>query len=146
MLRRIAAPTLALALGLSAGPAFSAEILTVVERATTDAVTDTGAQGDSAGDILTFANEVFDAGNANKVGSDNGWCVRTVPGRAWECAWTLILGDGQMTVSGPFLDAGDSVLTITGGTGKHVGAKGMMKLHARDANGSAYDFSYMLAD
>jgi hypothetical protein len=29
-----------------------------------DAVTDTGASGDSAGDILTFANDVFDADEA----------------------------------------------------------------------------------
>jgi allene oxide cyclase len=34
--------------------------LKITEHATTDAVTDTGASGDSAGDILTFANEVFE--------------------------------------------------------------------------------------
>jgi hypothetical protein len=34
--------------------------ITVIEHATTDATTDTGAAGDSAGDLLTFANEVFD--------------------------------------------------------------------------------------
>ena len=61
---------------LAAGPAS----FTVVERATTDAVTDLAASGDSAGAILTFANEVFDAADAEKVGSDNGFCVRTVPG------------------------------------------------------------------
>ena len=38
--------------------------LTLVERATTDAVTDLGAKDDSAGDLLTFANEIFDEGNA----------------------------------------------------------------------------------
>ena len=59
--------------------------LKVIEHATTDAVTDTGAEGDSAGDILTFANEVFDADNKNKVGSDQGICFLTVPGKAWEC-------------------------------------------------------------
>jgi hypothetical protein len=58
------------------------ETLTLVERATSDAVTDLGAQGDSAGDILTFANEIFDKDNANKVGSDNGFCARTVAGKA----------------------------------------------------------------
>lgn len=121
-----------------------ATTLALVEHATTDAVVDIGAAGDSAGDILTFANEVFDAGDARKVGSDNGWCVRTEAGKSWECFWTLTLADGQITVEGPFLDAGDSVLAVTGGTGKYAGARGEMALHARDAKGSAYDFKYTL--
>ena len=50
--------------------------LNLVERATTDAVTDTGAKDDSAGDILTFANEVYDEANATKVGDTNGWCIQ----------------------------------------------------------------------
>lgn len=131
------------ALGFSVAGA-AAAALTVVEHATTDAVTDTGASGDSAGDILTFANEVFDADNKASVGADNGWCVRTVPGKAWECFWTLSLKDGQITVEGPFLDAGDSMLAVTGGTGAYAGARGEMKLHARDAKGSEYDFVYTL--
>src|SRR5262249_25123051 len=44
----------------------------LVEHATTDAVTNTGASGDSAGDILTFSNEVYDADDKIKVGSDQG--------------------------------------------------------------------------
>lgn len=122
----------------------SAETIKLVERATTDAVTDTGASGDSAGDLLTFANELYDEKNAKLVGTDNGWCIRTVSGKAWECAWTLSLADGQLMVQGPFLDAGDSVLAVTGGTGKYAKARGEMKLHARDAKGSEYDFVYVL--
>ncbi len=118
--------------------------LALVERATTDASVDLGAEGDSAGDILTFANEIYDEANENKVGSDNGWCVRTLAGKAWECTWTLTLDDGQITTEGPFLDAGDSVLAVTGGTGAYTGATGEMKLHARDDKGSAYDFIYDL--
>jgi hypothetical protein len=57
-----------------------------VGHATTDAVTDTGASGDSAGDILTFANEVYDADDKNKIGSDQGICFRTVPGKAWDAS------------------------------------------------------------
>ncbi|HEV8392300.1 MAG TPA: allene oxide cyclase family protein [Dongiaceae bacterium] len=118
--------------------------LTLVERATTDAVTDLGAKDDSAGDLLTFANEIYDEGNATKLGSDNGWCIRTVPGKAWECFWTLSLADGQITVEGPFLDAGDSMLAVTGGTGQYAGVRGEMKLHARNAEGTEYDFVYHL--
>ena len=116
--------------------------LTVVERATTDAVTDTGATGDSPGDILTFANELFDKDNTTKVGTDNGYCIRTAAGMAWECAFTNNLEGGQISVTGSFLDIGDSVLTIVGGTGAYKGASGEMLLHARDAEGAAYDFVF----
>ena len=51
---------------------------------------------------------------------------------------------GQITVEGPFLDAGDSVLAVTGGTGKYAGARGDMNLHARNPEGSEYDFVYNL--
>lgn len=131
---------------IASGPVAFAQdtTLKLVERATTDAVTDLGKKGDSAGDLLTFANEVFDESNAKRVGSDNGWCIRTVAGKAWECFWTLALADGQITVQGPFLDAGDSVLAITGGTGRYAGVSGDMNLHARNAEGTEYDFVYNL--
>jgi hypothetical protein len=118
--------------------------LALVERATTDAVVDVGAEGDSAGDLLTFANEVYDKDNAAKVGTDSGWCIRTAAGVSWECFWTLMLADGQITVAGPFLDAGDSTLAITGGTGAYAGARGELKLHARNPEGSEYDFTYLI--
>ena len=131
---------------LAAMPTRAAEMehLNLVERATSDTVIDNGAKGDSAGDLLTFANDIYDEADANKVGSDNGWCIRVVAGKSWECFWTLTLADGQITVEGPFLDAGDSVLAVTGGTGKYAGVRGEMALHARDAKGSAYDFKYTL--
>jgi allene oxide cyclase len=118
--------------------------LKMIEHATTDAVTDTGASGDSAGDILTFANEVFDADDKNKIGTDQGICFRTVPGKAWECFWTLTLDDGQITVEGPFNDTGDSVLAVTGGTGAYAGAQGEMALSAIGTDGKAYTFIYKL--
>jgi allene oxide cyclase len=129
-----------------AGPSLAADTqsLKLVERATTDTVTDTGDEDDSVGDILTFANTVFDEANKNQLGSDNGWCVRTVVGTAWECFWTLTLKDGQITVEGPFLDASDSTLAVTGGTRAYSGVKGEMKLHARNPEQSEYDFSYSL--
>jgi len=127
-----------------AGAAFAGTTIAVVEHAATDAVTDTGAPGDTAGDLLTFVNPVYDAANAKQVGTDQGYCVRTEVGRSWECFWTISLADGQITVEGPFLDKGDSVLAITGGTGRYAGARGQMKLHARNEKGSEYDFVYEL--
>jgi len=114
----------------------------VVERATTDAVTDTGEEGDSVGDILTFANEVYDEDNEALVGTDNGYCFRTVAGSAWECEWTLTLEDGQINVSGPFYDTGDSLLAITGGTGAYAGARGQMTLSFHNEDGTEFDFVY----
>lgn len=133
-----------LALLFAAGNAAAGEVISVVERADTDAVTDLGAKGDSAGDLLTFANPVFDKANKTQVGTNQGYCVRTVVGKAWECVWTMSLKDGQITVEGPFLDAGDSVLAITGGTGRFAAVRGQMKLHARNAKGTEYDFVYEL--
>ena len=129
---------------LAALPASAGERLQVVERALSDTTLDLGAKGDSPGDLLTFANPIFDAANKAQLGSNQGYCVRIVAGKSWECFWTLILKGGQITVEGPFLDAGDSLMVVTGGTGKYAGAQGVMKLHARDAKGSSYDFTYEL--
>ena len=117
--------------------------ITVIEHATTDTTTDTGAQDDSVGDILTVANEVFDAADATKVGTDNGYCLRTVAGTAYECNWTTFLDGGQITVEGPFFDAKDSTLAITGGTGRFRGARGEMELHSRE-KGAKFAFVFHL--
>jgi allene oxide cyclase len=102
----------------------------VVEHAISDAVVDIGASGDSEGDILWFANEVYGPADVRVVGSDQGQCFRTsVADGAWECNWTTFLRDGSLTVEGPFYDAADSVLAITGGTGIFRRAQGQMRLH-----------------
>jgi hypothetical protein len=104
--------------------------VSVVERASSDAVVDIGATGDSEGDILWFANEVYDSTDAELVGTDQGQCFRTsVADGAWECNWTTMLADGQITVEGPFYDAADSKVAITGGTGAYKAAQGQMLLH-----------------
>ena len=113
----IAAVIVLAATALAAGAAGTSKTIRVVERATTDAVTDTGKKGDSAGDLLTFANGLYNAANTTSVGSDDGWCIRTAVGKSWECAWTNTLAGGQIMVAGPFLDAGPSKLAIVGGTG-----------------------------
>jgi allene oxide cyclase len=115
--------------------------ITVIEHATTDATTDTGAPGDSAGDVLTFANDVFDASDTRKVGTDQGYCIRTVAGAAYECNFTTFLARGQLVVEGPFYDAKDSVLAITGGTGRYRNARGTMELHAREG-GTEFAFVF----
>jgi hypothetical protein len=135
---------LGLAAALAVLPAMAGEQIVVVERPVGETTVDLGAKGDSVGDLLVFANKVYDAGNKTQVGSDQGYCVRTVVGKSWECFWTLTLKAGQITVEGPFLDEGDSLMSVTGGTGKYAGAKGSMKLHPRDATPTGYDFTYDL--
>ena len=129
---------------LLAVPAFAAQQIKVVERAVGETTVDLGAKGDSVGDLLVFANGVFDQANKVQLGTDQGYCVRTIVGKSWECIWTITLKGGQITIEGPFMDAGDSLLAVTGGTGDYAGAKGSMKLHPRDAKSSSYDFTYDL--
>jgi allene oxide cyclase len=115
----------------------------VVEHATSDAVTN-GSASDAAGNVLTFANDVFDKADKNKVGSDQGYCVRIVVGKTWECNWTTFLPDGQITVEGPFSDTGNTVVAITGGTGAYRDARGWMELNYHDPAGTEFDFVFHL--
>jgi allene oxide cyclase len=107
--------------------------ISVVEHAVSDAVTDVGESDDSPGDLLTFANPVFDNGNDHRVGHDEGSCIRTSTSRGiWDCDFTTFLDDGQIRVAGPFYDTRDSVLAVTGGTGQYKTAHGTMALLHRD--------------
>src|SRR5207247_4406788 len=96
---------------------------------------DTKRSGVSDGNILTYANDVFNSANSNKVGSDQGSCVRIVVGKSWECTWTTFLPAGQITVEGPFYDSSDSTLAVTGGTGKYRNVRGSMDLKYRNPAG-----------
>ena len=152
-MKRLMMPALALAVGSLIFAAVNATAnnsvkrdngsIHVIEHATTDAVTN-GSADDAAGNVLTFANEVFDAKDAKKVGSDQGYCIRIVVGKTWECNWTTFLADGQITVEGPFSDSGNTVLAITGGTGKYRNARGSMELIYHNPAGTKFDFVFHL--
>lgn len=137
----VAGATVAQAGDRTAGHRGGPAVFTVVEHADTDTVVDLGPRGDSLGDTLAFGNPVYDTAG-RKVGGSQGSCVRTKVGQAWECSWTTTLSGGSIVVQGPFYDAADSTLAITGGTGKWASARGQMRLHALDAKGSAYDFTF----
>src|SRR5262245_33810520 len=76
------------AAGLFAGCGGGSDTTTlhVIEHAETDTVRHIGPKNeeDSIGDVLAFANPVFDENNKEQVGSDNGSCIRTAVGKAWE--------------------------------------------------------------
>jgi allene oxide cyclase len=122
--------------------ASKATVIHVVERATTDAVTNGDPTNDTLGNVLTFANKVYDSANKRQVGSDQGYCIRTVVGKTWECNWTTFLKSGSITVEGKFSDTGNTVLAITGGTGAYATARGEMDLKYHNKEGTAFDFVF----
>ncbi len=120
---------------------FGTPTLVVIEHALTDTVVDLAAEGDSLGDTLAFSNPLFDDADANQVGHAQGSCTRVEVGVSWECTWTNVLPNGSIVVQGPFLDAGDSVLAITGGTGEYADARGQMRLHTLES-GDKHEFAF----
>ena len=117
--------------------------LHVIEHAATDTVVNTGAKGDTTGDLLTFHNKLYNATNTKVIGSDQGSCIRISPAEgSWECMWTNFLPGGHVTVEGPFYDSRDSIVTVTGGTGGYRNARGQMLLHGRP--NAQYDFEFSL--
>ena len=154
--RTLMAITVTSALAVAVMPAATAAastshkptVIHVVEHAVTDVVQQFHPPADSVGDVLGFHNPIFDKADAKAAGSDNGFCIRTVATdkKEWECSITTLLSKGSLTVQGPYFDDGtDTTLTITGGTGKYVGAQGSMLLHATGSPvGSEYDFVFTL--
>jgi hypothetical protein len=132
-----------LAASVAPASAAPAQTIHVVERATTDAVTN-GSKQDRAGNVLTWHNKVYDEANKKQVGHDAGYCVRIVAGKTWECAWTTYLKGGSIAVQGPFSDSGSTVLAITGGTGVYAGGSGTMELEYHNKKGTAFDFIFQL--
>ncbi len=143
MMKQIAGISMLVSLFVAV-PALAAQKIKLVERPIDEKTIDLGAKGDSIGDLLVFGNPIFDAANKIQLGTDQGFCVRIIVGKSWECNWTLTLKEGQIVIEGPYLDSGDSVFAITGGTGQYAGAKGSMTLHPRDAKSTSYDFTYDL--
>jgi hypothetical protein len=114
----------------------------VVERPKTDRVVDTGKNGDSSGDLLTFHNPIYNGTNSKRVGHDQGDCIRISPKRgSWECRWITFLRGGSITVEGPFYDTRPSTFAVTGGTGDFSNARGSMGLRFRK---NGFDFIFHL--
>ncbi|TGD90764.1 Allene oxide cyclase [Mycolicibacterium sp. CH28] len=144
-------PTLGLLAGLAAASlgtagtaAAASQEFVAIEHAGTNPVTDIGTAGDSTGDILTFSNEVFDAGNVDRIGTSQGSCVRTVVAVKWECTWSVSLADGQITLQGPYYDSGASTFAVTGGTGAFGTAAGELVVSPIGTDGKASNFDFRL--
>ena len=59
----------------------------------TDTAADLGEEGDSIDDLTRLRQRGQDEGNETEVGTNQGSCVRTVPGEAWECMFNIILDE-----------------------------------------------------
>jgi len=125
----------------------------VIAHATSDTVVDNGEEGDSIGDTLVFANDIYDAEDANLIGSEQGSCIRVKPASGkdavdglWECSWTVALAAGSITVQGKSADDGAATtLSITGGTGEYADASGEMVLEPING-GAEWKFTFRLDD
>jgi len=77
---------------------------------------DLGAPGDSPGDMFVFDQPLLNEARQS-IGSNSGYCVRTLPGQFSECQWTLTMTDGSITVAGREAEMGTSQIPVVGGTG-----------------------------
>jgi len=86
---------------------------------------DLGQAGDSPGDMFVFDQPLLNEAGQN-IGSNSGFCVRTLPGQFNECQWTLTMADGTITVAGREADSGTSYIPVVGGSGAYVGVRGVL--------------------
>src|SRR5436190_8638273 len=64
----------------AAGPGLSNPTrIHVVEHPKSDHVTNTGKSGDTAGDLLTFHNPIYNGSHSKRIGHDQGDCIRISP-------------------------------------------------------------------
>ena len=106
---------------------------------------DVAPPGASPGDMMIFQADILDSTTRKLVGGDSGWCVRTWTSKELsECTFTLTLADGEISVQGPSERHGETVLAVTGGTGKYSGARGELKLNTRVGVGFDNSLIYIL--
>lgn len=86
---------------------------------------DLGAPGDSPGDMFVFDQPLLNEAR-QPIGSNSGYCIRTLPGQFSECQWTLTMADGTITVAGREAETGTSLIPIIGGTGDYLGVGGVL--------------------
>ena len=109
------------------GPAEEAWTLNTIADARSGIATpvDLGPPGDSPGDMFVFDQPLLNEAREN-IGSNSGYCVRTLPGQFSECQWTLTMANGTITVAGREAETGTSLIPIIGGTGAFEGASGVL--------------------
>jgi allene oxide cyclase len=114
--------------------ATAATTLTVIEHEVGEHFVDVGKSGLNPGDYFTFHSPIYDSTDTNRVGKDNGSCIRTSNKKGtWECAGTTLLESDatSITLEGAFYDTGKTTQAITGGTGTYEGASGSVDISCK---------------
>ena len=118
---------------------------------------DVGPPDLTLGDYFVVTEDLFRRGE--KVGQDHAVCTitrleprsGTLKRGAVQCAATLVLPEGQITVQGVRSSALDAqeppnfLLAVTGGTGAYKNARGQMKLKYHNKAGTKFDFVFKLS-
>ena len=125
----IALATVAAVVALPAGSA-AAKTITIKATSKIDNArfVDTGATGDSPGDLLVFTEKLFDA-KGRQIGSDAASCVRLFDATSL-CNGVYKLKGGQLMVQ--LLQPGPTGVyeqAISGGTGRFRGARGTVTVN-----------------
>jgi allene oxide cyclase len=119
-------------------PALAARRLQFVDADQTQ-VAHISQKEDAPGDIMTFKGVLTDPADNKRVGREYGQCIRVdTVDKVWQCSFTFVLTEGQLSIAGAYFDAGESQFAVTGGTGSFEGAKGTMRERARGTNPETY--------
>ena len=86
---------------------------------------DLGDPGDSPGDMFVFDQPLLNS-SYQPIGTNSGFCIRTVAGQFSECQWTLTLANGTITVAGREADNGTSIIPVIGGSGDYLFMRGVV--------------------
>jgi hypothetical protein len=112
--------------------------LVLFARSVREDFVDVGASGESTGDSVFFEDVVWNASRTARVGKDTVECRLGI--RTFNCVGTLLLfGKGKIQVDGAFFADRDSVIPVTGGTGKFAGVSGQLVVTDVGANVTRYD-------
>jgi hypothetical protein len=106
-------------------------VLRLVAHPTSVNRVDNPPPGDSATDITTIIDDLFDAADKEKVGHDEIACV-AVNATDLQCTGTIFLPKGQLTFTMPYsLNTRSGEGAITGGTNAYQTAGGTFKAVTR---------------
>lgn len=127
-LKRIAAGAGFLMVAVFAGAAHAETVwkqMTVIEESGrgTTTVINLNKKSNSAGKMTVWHEPVVDE-SGKPIGTSNGFCITTLPGKFSECRWTLSLTDGTIALTSTEAAKGTSPAAIVGGTGIYIGVTG----------------------
>lgn len=121
--------------------ASGARTFDVVEKTTAIQFVEIDPAGDSLGDYVVGASDLFDQAD-KKIGSDHWMCVRTNVGEQRHCTLTYFFARGLLTLQGPYRDDGTGTFAITGGTGAYRDASGWMDVTSTTTPDGGITFVY----